>query len=315
MRVKLSLYIVLIISSLSIQAQDNQDLIIDDTLQCLCEPITTSATGLATFLRQVYNQPLYAQEVLPNFFSHIVQFLEHGKKTKQSKAYTQSVVRLFANKLKGCQYVNAHAFGNLLGQLPALLEGHFLVQRSTDMHLLQDKINKLLYEQFKTKFSTFQSNPTAFFNELTQDICQTLSQQHQDLGEITVEELRKSILIFIEVGLNKLIWSPEDQLDTWRAVKSISEQLAALMECNIIADPDDLNGLFVSLLERYCLFIDIAGDDLSNSFYEEVKSDIASTSLLLLELEEQEQLIESKRERLLQAIDHAHQKHKQAAHA
>lgn len=290
----------------SAKAKDKQYL--EDSLQSLCMPIEPTAAGFTSFLKNSYNQPHYAQDFLPNNFAHAVQFLAHGKQSQQTRSYAQSVVRLFANKLKGCEYVNAHALSELLAQLPQLLEQHFVVQRTSDINLLQTKINQLLYAKFLDKFTDFKSNPTSFFDDLTHDILEALTIHSSDSGDVSMEELRKTVLIFCEIALGKLIWSPDDSIDTWHSVKKISQQLAVLMDYNIISDPDDLNDLFVTLIERYCFFIDLAGHGLPAQFYAQLNQELEQPAALLLTLEEQEDYLESKVERLGRAIRCAQKK-------
>jgi hypothetical protein len=293
--------------SLNIHTEDNQ--VLESTLRDLSAPVKTTAAGFTSFLKDTFNHPDYIREILPYNLSHVAQFLEHGK--KQPRAYAQSVLRLFCNKLKATTYINAYSFNALARELPSLLEGYFLVQRA-NTHALQEKINTLLFNNFMKKFSTIKTIDDAsqinannpLFNDIALEIIEVLSKE-QEIADVSTEELRKTVLIFLETCLSKLVWSPEDQMDTWKSVKSISEQLAALMDCNVIIDFDDLNGLFVTLLERYCFFLDIAGSSLSATFYQEIKKDLATSSLLLLELEEQEQYIQPKLARLEQAIESA----------
>ena len=290
----------------SAKAKDKQYL--EDSLQSLCAPVEPTAAGFAHFLKNSYNEPHYAQDFLPNNFAHALQFLAHGKQHQQTRSYAQSVLRLFANKLKGCEYVNAHALSELLAQLPHLLEQHFLVQRTPDINLLQTKINQLLYAKFLDKFTDFKSNPTSFFDDLTQDILEALTVHSSDNGDVSMEELRKTVVIFCEIALGKLIWSPDDTIDTWHSVKKISQQLAVLMDYNIISDPDDLNDLFVTLIERYCFFIDLAGHGLPAQFYLQLNHELEQPTTLLLTLEEQEDYLESKAERLARALHGAQKK-------
>lgn len=123
--------------------------------------------------------------------------------------------------------------------------------------------------------------------------------------ETTNQELRKTLLVFLEMNISKLVWSPEDGKDTWESVKTIAHNITRLIEHNVIDDPDDLNDLFITLIERYCFFLDITSADLSLDFYQTVKKDISSQSLLLLELEEQEDYITSKSEILLHSLTKA----------
>ena len=84
-------------------------------------PVDMSPDGIKNFLQQVYNRSEYL-DVLPTNLNHLVQFLENGKKNNQSRAYIRSVVKLFSNKLKGVQYINAYAFSLMLSQFPELLK-------------------------------------------------------------------------------------------------------------------------------------------------------------------------------------------------
>jgi hypothetical protein len=69
-----------------------------------------------------------------------------------------------------------------------------------------------------------------------------------------------------------------------------------------IINQDDLDDLFKSLLERFCHFLDLAGSDLSMDVINSIKQDIVAGKLLFLELEEQEDFIETKAERLQRAL-------------
>ena len=85
------------------------------------------------------------------------------------------------------------------------------------------------------------------------------------------------------------------------SVKVIAKNLTTLKEHNII-NQDDLDDLFKSLLERFCHFLDLAGSDLSVEVIQKIKEDIASGNLMFLELEEQEDFMETKSERLGRSI-------------
>lgn len=268
------------------------------------EPVVMTSEGINNFFKKMYNHPIYAG-FLPNDFSHLKHFLTHGNSTKQTRTYAQSVMRLFGNKLKACSYVNATAFNELLEQLPSLLEPHFTITRTYAFDELKKRINNVLYAQFFDKFVSFKHDPQHFFEDLSLVILDEFHTQSNDIGVISVEELRKTTLVFLEIGLSKLLWKPEDKVDTWKNVKSIAENLALLFENSILIDPDDLNDLFVSLTERYCYFLDIAATDMPLTFYQAVTHDIMSTNPLLLELTEPEDNIEPKAQRLLGSLARA----------
>jgi 6-pyruvoyl-tetrahydropterin synthase len=159
----------------------------------------------------------------------------------------------------------------------------------------------LLYNSFLDRFSHFKRNPNLFLNDLSQEIVKTLSKEPEHV-ETTVDELRKTTLVFLETALSKLIWCPDDSVETWNSVKKISEQLAKLVDHKILGDSEDLNDLYVTLLERYCFFIDLASNHLPVSFYEEIKKDISAKKPALLSLAEQDEMIETKETRLRRTL-------------
>lgn len=279
-------------------------------LTYFAQPVSLTPTGIKKFLSQTYNHHDYALEFLPNNFSHFLQFLRKGKDTHQKRAYVQSVFRLFGNKLKSTSYINAYAFSSVLQELPHLLADYFIEIKATkNTAALQTHVNEMLYSRFLSQFQSFKNNPVEFLDTLSQDIVSAIEQQEPSTPNdpVSIEELRKTMLIFLEVALNKLIWNPKDEDETWRSVKNVADELSILFEHNIIVDQEDLNDLFRTLIERYCTFIDIAGTELSPDFFDRIKKDIDSQSLLLLDLEEEEE-VESKCERLLRSLTQAQQK-------
>jgi len=269
----------------------------------LYAPLDVSTEGIADFLRHVYNRKEYL-DVLPNNMSHLMQLLEHGKNSNQTRAYTQSIIKLFSNKLKAAQYINAYAFSSLLAELPDLLSHHFEYKRLDSFDAHKEMINTILYETFLAKYEAFKQNPKDFFNSLSHDILDTLHQDGTSIQDedISIDELRQTIIRFLEGSTAKLVWSPDEHSKIWESVKTISKQFETLVEHNIISDQNDLDDLFWSLIHRFSYFLQLASPELPVEFYETVKSDLASEQLLLLELEEQEELIESKRDCLTQAI-------------
>src|SRR6185437_13195179 len=53
-------------------------------------PVSFTSEGVNGFLKSIYNHTDYSKEVLPNSFSHFLQFLEYGKKTKQKDHFIKS---------------------------------------------------------------------------------------------------------------------------------------------------------------------------------------------------------------------------------
>jgi len=272
----------------------------DDTAK-FYQAIQPTPQGINRYLENVYNDPRYTTEILPNNFDHMLQLLIHGKQTNQSRAFARSVLRLYLNGMKRSSYINAYAFYELMEKLPELLEDYFMIYKFDRFSHAQKQINKLLYGTFSSpeKFSFFQQKPEQFLDQLSQQLAEISTTAPTLDDDISIEELRRVIMTFLEVALNKLVWSPQDGEDSWLCVKGISNQLAELLERNIFDDTEDLNDLFISLIERYCYFLDITSTDTKIEFYEKVRQDIADNPVILFELEEQEEAITPKSDRLL----------------
>ena len=247
------------------------------------------AGGMNHFLKNVFSNPLYAQDFFPNNLFHIIELLQYGTKTGKDKKYVKSIFYLFSNKMKACSYINAYSFSGMLPQMSILLEPYMAIETSRSVESLKDIIFEMQYHTFKTQFPEFKLNPDSFLTNLSQEIADAA-------------ELRKVITVFLEISLNKLIWSPEDQFESWQNTKIIADYLVELYRKNMLMTIEDLDSLFITLLERYCFFLDIAGTHLEVATYEKIKDDIHNNYTPLLDLEEQEQYIESKMQRFMRCL-------------
>lgn len=281
-----------ILISHKVNAQDYQlspaGLVINDTYANLSRSVFSC--GVSTFLKDIFNVPAYAQDFLAYNFLHMTELLEYGKRHDKDSIYIRSVLRLFSNKVKACQYIDAkEAFTQLLGQLPLLLESYFVIDPEKVFHSLKDLIYEIQYQKFKTMFPQFKAGPETFLSDLAEQV-------------ENAAELRRLMTVFLEVCLSKLIWHPEDQLKTWQNVKTIADQLASLYKNTMIVDQEDLNSLYITLLERYCFFLDVAAPYLGSQTFQAIRQDMQTNYTPLLDLEEQEELLESKAQRLSRCL-------------
>lgn len=244
--------------------------------------------------------PAYTREILPNDFSHLSQLLFLGASNNQLPLYALSVTKSFTKLVKRCSYISSTALSQLLQELPKQLLPYFALPSSgnyiTNPALYDaafadrfgSTINNLLYAQFSTKYEEFRQDPYAFLRTTSTNIL-AIAQE-----EMMQEQLRQNLLRFFEIALSKLIWNPTEQEATWFTTKRIAEQLAQLLEYNIIDDTNDLEDLYLTLLNRYCYFVEITATDMPSSFFAAVRNDLKSNDIVLFALAEQDTILESK---------------------
>ena len=266
------------------------------------------ATQALQALQEELKNPRYVKEILPNDFSYLKQLLEYTKSTEQPRTFTRSVFKLFTNLIKGTRYINSYAFSDLLETMPHLLQKSFVMYKTERVlhnvtiyeldscDRFKRGVSSLLISSFNTNYQEFKKDPQQFLNNLSNEIL--------DLNEeeTNVELLRQSVIRFLELSLNKLIWSVEDKEESWKLVKKMANQLACFLDHAIITDVNDLDDLYWTLVHRYCYFIELNASEFTLEFYEKIKHDVASEHCLLLELEEQDSLVEKKSDFFLKQI-------------
>jgi len=269
------------------------------------QPIKFTNHGLRCFIKHAFNIPEYGTDFLPNNFFHFVQFLQ--RTTDQTRSYYQSVFRMFGNKLKQSMYINAYAYADMLDEITPLLKHACSHQEPVAFNHLKKTLSSMMYERMLNKFDYLKLDPDAYFHDLSHDILSLINSSHELSSDASIEEFRKSLMVFLEITLNKVIWNPLQHKQAWENVKLVSSQLIKLYEEDILQDQDDINDLSVTLLERFCLFLDLSYAEISPAFYAEIRHEIQEKNLALLEWE-QEQFIETKSQRLERALAFAEAK-------
>lgn len=266
----------------------------EPSLEDLCRKITFTPSGLTCYFKHIYNCPKYAHELLPSLpFKHLQEFLVHGINTNQPRTYTKAVFRLFEKKFKAAPYINAEEMVPFLQKLPELLENCL----AADLNK-KSLIKNLIRFELEHNFEELKNNPDSFLDNLAGKI-----NDSETCGEdISCAKLRMYIIKFLDVCLNKIVWSPSDEHNVWTSFIKIGEELNTLKNKGIVIDNDDLDDCQWTLTTRFCLFLSLSGSDLPLSFYEKARDDIHKGVSHLTSLEEQEELITTKQNYLQDAI-------------
>lgn len=243
----------------------------------------------------------YRKETLPNDFSYLTYLINFDTQQNQSALYLRSVIKLFSNMLKSCSYINANAFSQLLEKSPDLLSSYFTLRLATEYlpdntelyeaslsERFNGTVHGLLYSKFSTEYAFFRQDPDEFLKGLSSSIT-AFAQE-----ELTIQQTRQDLIKFYEIALSKLIWDVETQEQTWILTKKIAEQLATLLQRNIIDDSNDLDDLYWTLLTRYCYFIELTATDMPASFFIEIRNDIRNSANVIFAMKEQDFIVESK---------------------
>lgn len=274
----------------------------NDPTYLFCAPIHFTRNGIQYYLQTVFNDPSYVQNFLPYSMSHFTQFLEHAHSTKQTKAFMEYSLRLFCNKIKAAPYISALAFSDMLEKIPNLLKGYAITTyEEIDFSCIKNSIKNTLYDMFLNRFALFKQEPEKFLDDLSHDLVKKVETIYALEERIAQERLVQMLLRFLDITTLKLMWTPHDQIYVWDSVKKIANQFADLLNQGII-NRDELDDLYRSLIERFCYFLDLSGSELSTDVIQKMKEDVAASDILLFSLEEQEDLIETRAERMMNAL-------------
>jgi hypothetical protein len=245
------------------------------------------------------NRPEYRTDILPHDFSYLIKLLEYGKNSKKESDYAERVLRVYIRLVKGCPCINGYAFSEFLTKLPDLLQHCTLVKNKyishttpmLDMDLFdrfKESVNTVLYNQFLSDYDLFKKDPDNFLQDLSLQVLDIAQE------EFALLQLRSSLMRFLEISMGKLVWSPDASEKVWDCTKKIATDLTKLTELAVIEDINDLDDLFWGLLYRFGFFTDLFASNLSQAFFDAIQHDMTQKKLLLINLEEQQDWLESK---------------------
>lgn len=294
-----------IILSNNVKSEDNQQLRDNNRSICLTEqdcmslnaPIIFSKGGLTRFLQGVFNRHEYAQNVLPYDLSHFVQCLDFAQNRYQKRMHGRHIMRLFTHKLRAAPYITNTAFLEMLDAVFPIIHRYNDGAEQKIASSMKSSINKILYDSFLAQFTQFKASPQTFFDALADDITVSLYDTQTLLSDIGLDEFKRSFTRFLELGMSKVVWQPQDGIKTWQSVLNISDKLMKMTEANMF-DSDELYELQDTLLERYCFFLDVVTYDMLPAFFEELKNCVTGKAIQLLDDDELELCLETRRQRL-----------------
>lgn len=283
----------------SAKSENNQQAICltDKDCSSLCAPIIFAKGGLTKFLQGVFNRREYAQDVMPHDLSHFIQCFDYAQNRFEKRMHGRHVIRIFTHKLRAVPYINDKAFLAMLDDVLPIMQRYMDNAEQKVASAMKLSINKMLYDTFLAQFEQFKASPQNFFDSLADDITATIYDPQTCYGDICLDEFRRAFTRFLEIGVSKIVWHAEDGLDTWKSAKEIAMRLERMTDAKMF-DSDELYELHDTLLERYCYFLDVVTLDMKPDFFGELKRTIAADALTLLDDEELELCLETRRDRI-----------------
>jgi hypothetical protein len=237
--------------------------------------VVCTKEGIKLFFTNYFNTPLYTQRILPACFIHLIDFLNHGIQTRQPDDYVTIIFTLFHQRLKCCLWVNPYALLAFLEQLPELLATR--CKKGGGAQPRAERITTILIDKFTDHFTEFQRNPREFLAKVGREIDKSLA---------GAEALSHEVVHFLETALDKLIWNPRENLETWDSCKLIASRLEQLHACGIIPSERELNLLIWTLFCRFGYFIQSMGNQIPDKVYAAIKQDLCEPGCSCLEIGE-----------------------------
>lgn len=272
----------------------------DDTISFFLRPITFTQDGVAHYFKYTYNHDNYV-DFLPYSLSHMIQFLEFGKTQEHPEQFAKSVIKLFLQKIKACSFINSYSLLEFLPQFADSMQPFLEKKQSSFLQELQISLKKKFTSVFSNYFPYFKKNPDAFLEALSEQIAhKTTAKQTEQ--HIDVEHLKKDILRFLEICINKLAWSPDDGYEAWACLNKFAEITFTFLEKKMITDIDAYDDICWSLVHRFCYFVELSHQQLPQEFFTKVITDLETKTLLLTEVEEQEDFMRSKKDHLIRFL-------------
>lgn len=259
------------------------------------QPVFSSQSMHQVFLDDIIQDLNNASCKGDDGLHHLGGLLEFFALHKKDYTNLKTVFKLFSNRYKGVEYINARKLSIFLEDLythvPNCTNVPFdqaLLYDATSFERFTKEVKTRLIKDFSEQFTDFKKDPESFISNVAKKITKQVEQ------ELELVSMQQTVTRFLEIAISKIIWSPYDQEKTWESMQHLCKQFVLLLEKNIITDVDALDDLLWSLVHRYCYFVELTGSLLVPGFYEKVLRDLKNEKLIMSIVEEQDELLKPK---------------------
>lgn len=327
MKIKINLYVTLLTFFASVHqacAQENSDYLVfgifkNDTVGVSkIESDQRFDEILQSFIPDFYNSPAYATKFSSNGkdLINLLSVINRQTLGDESVVYAYSVLKLFNDKIKQCEIIDISVATEILETLPKLLGEYFDENQRSEIEILETIVKNSFFRALNLEINkNFWGNTTNYFNTvsfedfskvISQDVSQFISYKSDYIENR--QRLRSMTVRFLENLLNKTIWTTKNNSDPAcdnfiSSINSIDISLLNLAQAGILDHIDDLDSLKWSLVHRASYFVDLINP--SADFCNAIATQITKGAMPLLDDEEQDRYITTKREIFVDALTKA----------
>ena len=250
---------------------------------------------------------LHTDKVSPShFLNSLERYCFFSAKTVQPHSALENGLRFFANTAKRIPGLQSFLVADLIeitrnAVLPYMhptfrYKDGALAEVEYSFDLYKEGIQNCLVTGLSTQFDLFKKDPHFVLNQLAIE----LTAYYQE--GLSIESVRHAVINLMHLSLNKVVWSVYDQEKNWLSVKTIASLIVGLINDDIITNIADIDDLLWTLTERYALFLELVGSNLSDSCYTKISSELNDISCIFAFINEQNSCLYSIVDRLKSAL-------------
>lgn len=236
--------------------------------QDFSRPLAYSRDSISFFLKHIFNDRDYPDFLAFNF-AHVSQIISLAPKHPHPRRFMRKGLGLFSLKLQDSVAINSYTFCGFIDDLITYAAPY--TDNERDKAALIEAFKQTIGAFLVDKFDQLKADPDEALTKLSLQLYDLVSPYERQ--DISVRELQHAMHYFLSQALHLLVWSPDDQEDTWHCMVAIGSRLEQCA-AHAIVDRDMLDDLYWILLHRYAYFLSLAGPELKPAFF-----DLASTAL------------------------------------
>jgi len=300
------------ISCVNIQHQLCKSAEINNGKEDSKEKIKIFNSSLGQFLKEEYNSLDYADYVSQNgtHFVELIKIIDFMNLGEDATTYFYTIFKLFNDKFKETEVIDHTVVIHTLREIAPIVGKYLAPDKKTNhLELIKKQLEGMI--QFKlTEHLNQITSPTEESNNLASDLTQ-IFMNFEKTAKDSIEnscKLKGIIVSFFENILGKAVWSKTFYESNWLSFKTIGDLINKLQQNNTIDDEDEIDRIKWSLVHGFGKFTNIFSIAFPLEFYAEIEDDIKNKAVPMLEEEEQDDFIKTKKETILSYLADAETK-------